>query len=262
MSRRSPPPCTPGWWADGPSRARMRRRLPSGSPPTRAPPTASSMANGTVTMEVALKALGIGWGDEVIVPALTFAATAYAAMAAGALPVIVDVDPGHLTLDPAAVEAAITPRTRAIMPVHLAQQMADMDRLMADRRPPRPARRRGLRPRPRTAVERPGRGLHRRLRLVLAPVEQDPHLGRGWNTADQRRSAGAPRPLADRLRAAQGRRRERIHLRRQLPAGRTAGGAAPARTRAVRGPAGATRGGRRRVRTACGGHPRGESLQS
>ena len=51
------------------------------------------MANGTVTMEVALKALGIGWGDEVIVPALTFAATAYAPMASGAVPVIVDVEP-------------------------------------------------------------------------------------------------------------------------------------------------------------------------
>ena len=65
------------------------------------------MANGTIAMEVALKALGIGWGDEVIVPALTFAATAYAAIAAGALPVIVDVDPQHLTIDPDAVEAAI-----------------------------------------------------------------------------------------------------------------------------------------------------------
>ena len=87
------------------------------------------MVNGTVTMEVALKALGIGWGDEVIVPALTFAATAYAAIAAGALPVIVDVEPERWTIDPGAVEAAITPRTRAIMPVHLGQQMADMDRL-------------------------------------------------------------------------------------------------------------------------------------
>jgi dTDP-4-amino-4,6-dideoxygalactose transaminase len=58
------------------------------------------MANGTVTMEVALKALGIGWGDEVIVPALTFAATPYAAMAAGALPVFCDVLPGTLTIDP------------------------------------------------------------------------------------------------------------------------------------------------------------------
>ena len=87
------------------------------------------MANGTVTMEVALKALGIGWGDEVIVPALTFAATPYAAMAAGALPVFCDVLPGTLTIDPDQVEAAVTARTRAIMPVHLGHQMADMDRL-------------------------------------------------------------------------------------------------------------------------------------
>jgi dTDP-4-amino-4,6-dideoxygalactose transaminase len=87
------------------------------------------MVNGTVTMEVALKALDIGWGDEVIVPALTFAATAYAAIAAGALPVIVDVEPERWTIDCDQVEAAITPRTRAIMPVHLGQQMADMDRL-------------------------------------------------------------------------------------------------------------------------------------
>ena len=87
------------------------------------------MANGTVTMEVALKALGIGWGDEVIVPALTFAATAYAPMAAGALPVIVDVEPRTWTIDPDLVEAAITDRTRAIVPVHLGHQMADMDRL-------------------------------------------------------------------------------------------------------------------------------------
>ena len=88
------------------------------------------MVNGTVTMEVALKSLGIGWGDEVIVPALTFAATAYAPMAAGALPIIVDVTPETWTIDPALVEAAITPKTRAIMPVHLGHQMADMDRIM------------------------------------------------------------------------------------------------------------------------------------
>jgi dTDP-4-amino-4,6-dideoxygalactose transaminase len=85
------------------------------------------MANGTITMEVALKALGIGWGDEVIVPALTFAATAYAPMAAGALPIIVDVTPGTWTVDPEQVEASVSPRTRAIMPVHLGHQMADMD---------------------------------------------------------------------------------------------------------------------------------------
>ena len=88
------------------------------------------MSNGTITMEVALKALGIGWGDEVIIPALTFAATAYAPIAAGALPVIVDVTPETWCIDPDLVEAAITPRTRAIMPVHLGHHMADMDRIM------------------------------------------------------------------------------------------------------------------------------------
>jgi dTDP-4-amino-4,6-dideoxygalactose transaminase len=88
------------------------------------------MSNGTITMEVALKALGIGWGDEVIIPALTFAATAYAPIAAGALPVIVDVTPDTWCIDPDLVEAAVTPKTKAIMPVHLGHQMADMDRIM------------------------------------------------------------------------------------------------------------------------------------
>jgi dTDP-4-amino-4,6-dideoxygalactose transaminase len=89
------------------------------------------MANGTVTMEVACRAAGIGWGDEVIVPAYTFQATAAAPMAAGAIPVIVDVDPNTYCLDPVAVEKAITPRTKALLPVHLGHQMADMDALMA-----------------------------------------------------------------------------------------------------------------------------------
>ena len=88
------------------------------------------MMNGTVTMEVACKALGIGWGDEVIVPALTFAATAYAPMAAGALPVFVDVTAETWTIDPDQVEVAITDRTKAVLPVHLGHQMADMDRIM------------------------------------------------------------------------------------------------------------------------------------
>ena len=85
------------------------------------------MANGTVTMEVALRAADVGWGDEVIVPAYTFQATAAAPMAAGAIPVIVDIDPETYCIDPKAIEAAITPRTKAIIPVHLGAQMADMD---------------------------------------------------------------------------------------------------------------------------------------
>lgn len=89
------------------------------------------MANGTVTMEVALRAAGIGWGDEVIVPAYTFQATASAPMAAGAIPVIVDVDANSYCIDPQAIERAITTRTKAVIPVHLGHQMADMDAIMA-----------------------------------------------------------------------------------------------------------------------------------
>ncbi|MGA7933788.1 MAG: DegT/DnrJ/EryC1/StrS family aminotransferase, partial [Kovacikia sp.] len=89
------------------------------------------MVNGTVTMEVALRAANIGWGDEVIVPAYTFQATAMAPMAAGAIPVIVDIDPDTYCISPAAIEAAITAKTKAIIPVHLGAQMADMDAIMA-----------------------------------------------------------------------------------------------------------------------------------
>jgi dTDP-4-amino-4,6-dideoxygalactose transaminase len=88
------------------------------------------MINGTVTMEVALRAADIGWGDEVIVPAYTFQATAAAPMAAGAIPVIVDVDPNTYCLDPKTAAKAITARTKAIIPVHLGHQMADMDAMM------------------------------------------------------------------------------------------------------------------------------------
>ena len=87
-------------------------------------------ANGTVTLEIALRAAGIGWGDEVIVPAYSFQATAAAPMAAGAIPVIVDIDPNSYCLDLRAVEAAITPRTRALLPVHVGSLMADMDALL------------------------------------------------------------------------------------------------------------------------------------
>ncbi len=89
------------------------------------------MANGTVTMEVALRAVDIGWGDEVIVPGYTFQATAAAPMAAGAIPVLVDVDPETYCADPAAIERALTPKTKAIVVVHLGAQMTDMDAILA-----------------------------------------------------------------------------------------------------------------------------------
>jgi len=89
-----------------------------------------STANGTVALHLTLAALGIGPGDEVIMPTLTFIATASAAIYAGAVPVFVDSEPDTWCLDPAAVERAITPRTRAIVPVHLYGHPADMDPIM------------------------------------------------------------------------------------------------------------------------------------
>jgi len=87
--------------------------------------------NGTHTLEAALAACEVGEGDEVIVPALTFVATATAALAVNATPVLVDVDPDSLCIDPAAAEAAINERTRAIVAVHLAGAACDLDRLTA-----------------------------------------------------------------------------------------------------------------------------------
>ena len=88
------------------------------------------MANGTVTLELALKALNVGPGDEVIVPAHTWLATGTAVIYVGATPVIVDIEPDTLCMDPAKFEAAITPRTKAVIPVHLFGSFADMDRIM------------------------------------------------------------------------------------------------------------------------------------
>jgi dTDP-4-amino-4,6-dideoxygalactose transaminase len=85
------------------------------------------VASGTDALILALRALGIGSGDEVITVSHTAVATAAAILACGATPVLVDVDPAHYTIDPALIEPAITQRTKAIVPVHLYGQAADMD---------------------------------------------------------------------------------------------------------------------------------------
>ena len=85
------------------------------------------VASGTAALELSLAALGIGVGDEVIVPANTFVATATAVVAVGATPVFIDVDPSTLLMTAAGVEAALSPRTAAVMPVHLYGQPVDMD---------------------------------------------------------------------------------------------------------------------------------------
>lgn len=90
-----------------------------------------AVMNGSVSLTLTLRAMGVGSGDEVIVPAYTFLATATSVLEVNALPVFADIDPDTLCLDPDAVEAAITPRTKAIIPVHLGGHPADMDRLCA-----------------------------------------------------------------------------------------------------------------------------------
>jgi len=100
---------------------------------------AISVNSATAGLHLALEGLGIGPGDEVIVPTMTFTATAEVVRYLGAQPVLVDIDPGHMNIALDAVEAAITPRTRAIMPVHYAGLACDMHRLLAL------ARRHGLR---------------------------------------------------------------------------------------------------------------------
>ena len=89
------------------------------------------MVNGTVTLESALRALDIGPGDEVVVPSWTWMATGMAPVYVGATPVFADGEKDTFCLDPEAFEAAITPRTRAVIPVHLFGSMADLDRIVA-----------------------------------------------------------------------------------------------------------------------------------
>ena len=114
-----------GWLATGPKVAALESELSKylGGRPIR------TQTSATAGMEMALRACGIGAGDEVITPALSFVATANVIVRVGARPVFVDVGLDSRNIDLDQVEAAITPRTRAIMPVHFAGLPVDMDRL-------------------------------------------------------------------------------------------------------------------------------------
>ena len=87
-------------------------------------------SSGTSALTTALSALGIGYGDEVITPSFTFVASFEAILSVGAIPVLVDID-DTLTLNPASVRKAITPKTKAIMPVHMCGSMADLDAMVS-----------------------------------------------------------------------------------------------------------------------------------
>ena len=91
---------------------------------------AQCIANGTIALIAALQAAGIKFGDEVIVPAYTWDGTATAVLFAGGIPVFADIDPETYCLDVASAEKAITPRTRAVIPVHLAMRFTDMNALL------------------------------------------------------------------------------------------------------------------------------------
>jgi perosamine synthetase len=116
-----------GWLVQGPKVAEFEREVAAYVGAKYAVATSSC----TTALHLALLVHGVGPGDEVIVPSFTFIATANAVLYTGAKPVFVDIDPRTYNLDPASVEAAITPRTRAIMPVHQLGLAADMDRLSA-----------------------------------------------------------------------------------------------------------------------------------
>lgn len=89
-----------------------------------------AVMNGTVSLEIALKAGRVGEGDEVIIPPYTFVATATAVLNVNAIPVFADIDPVNYCIDPDRIREAITPRTKAIIPVHLGGHPADMDAIM------------------------------------------------------------------------------------------------------------------------------------
>ncbi len=116
-----------GWFILGPELDAFETEFAAASGASHA----IGVGTGTDALAIALRALDIGPGDEVITSPLSAAYTALAIMMVGARPVFADIDPARLTLDPRTASAAITPKTRALMPVHLYGQAADMPALMA-----------------------------------------------------------------------------------------------------------------------------------
>jgi dTDP-4-amino-4,6-dideoxygalactose transaminase len=116
-----------GWLTSGPSVAELERRFAEYTGATHA----LAVASGTAAMHLALVALGVGPGDEVITTPITWPATANVVVHTGATPVFADVRPGDINIDPGRVAELVTERTKAILPVHLAGQPADLDPLWA-----------------------------------------------------------------------------------------------------------------------------------
>src|SRR5216684_4524276 len=114
-----------GWIGTGPRVAQFEKDFAA----YKGQPFAAAVNSCTAAMHLSVLAAGIGEGDEVITTPMTFCATVNAVVHAGATPVLADVDPLTMNIDPAQVEARITPRTKALLPVHFAGRPCDMDAL-------------------------------------------------------------------------------------------------------------------------------------
>ena len=174
---------------------------------TAGPNMRSTVSNGTTGLHLALATLGLEAGDEVIIPDLTFVATANAVAYTGATPVLADIDADTLCLDPASVKSLISPRTKAIMPVHLYGHPADMDALERDRRGQRRRRHRGCRRSPRCRIQGPPRRRSRPMRGVQLLRQQGDHDRRRRHADHQRSGALSARQATARSRHAAPQRR-------------------------------------------------------
>ena len=152
----------------------------------------------TAALEMAALLLDLQPGDEVIMPSFTFVSTANAFVLRGAVPVFVDIRADTLNIDEALIEAAITPRTKAICVVHYAGVGCEMDAIMAIAAAPRPDGGRGRRAGHLLDLQGPAAGQHRRTRRAELPRDQERHLRRRRRAAGQRSGAwsSAPRSSA------------------------------------------------------------------
>ncbi len=201
------------------------------------------LANGTDALIIGLRALGLKPGDEVIVPAFSFFATAEAVAWLGGKVVFCDVDPESLNLSPADVEARVTERTVGIIGVHLYGRPFDVDALVDLCAAARPLAARGRGAGARGRMEGEAGGRLRPARGVELLSDQEPRLLRRRRRGDRQR----PRPGAARLQPRQPRPDRALHPprdRHQQPAGQPAGGGSQL-------PAGAARRGQRPPRRDC-----------
>ena len=186
------------------------------------------VANGTDALTIALRAAGVGAGDEVVMPSFTFYATAEAALVLGAVPVYCDIDPETFCVTRETVAAALTPRTKAIVPVDLFGNVAARRRAARAGR----ARRGGRRPGGRRGAERrEGRGAGRRGHLLVLPVEEPslPRRRRSDRHGRRRARRAHAHPALPWLEGQGHLHRRGLELApRRAPGGRAAGAAARA----------------------------------